>query len=60
MTPIIRERNEVEKLRYAMLVLTRLALADDPHLRAYVLALAGSLGFSALVAADEPWPGEPL
>lgn len=51
--PVIRERPEVEKLRYAMLVLTRKARDDDPHLRAYVLMLGGSLGFSALLDAED-------
>lgn len=52
MSGVIHERTEVEKLRYAMLDLTRRALADDPYLRAYVLALGGTLGFTALVDVE--------
>lgn len=51
-TTAIFERPEIEKLRYAMLELTRRALADDPHLRAYVLMLGGTLGFADLVDAE--------
>ncbi len=50
--PILRERSEIEKLRYAMLELTRRARDDDPHLRAYVLGLGATLGFSALLDAE--------
>lgn len=51
-TTPLRERSEVEKLRYAMLNLTRRALRDDPHLRAYVLTFGATLGFTALVDAE--------
>ncbi len=52
--PVLRERSEVEKLRYAMLELTRRALANDPHLQAYVLTLGSTLGFVALCDAEHP------
>ena len=48
----LRKREEIEQLRYAMLELTRRALADDPHLRAYVLALGATLGFTALLDSE--------
>lgn len=45
---LVQERPEIDKLRYALLELARRALDDDPHLRAYVLTLTGTLGFHAL------------
>lgn len=51
--PVLRERPEVEKLRYALLKLTRLALEDSPLLRAYVLTLGSTLGFTALIDSED-------
>jgi hypothetical protein len=55
---ILRERTEIEKLRYAMLELTRLARDNDPHLRVYVLSLGHTLGFDVLLDTEPDTKGD--
>lgn len=44
-----KERSEIDKLRFAMLHLTRLALEGNDNLDVHILSLGSSLGFVAMV-----------